>query len=218
MNSPQAILFDLDGTLLDTAPDLGAALNFVLAQEQRPLVSAAEYTPLASHGSAGMLRYAYGDEFELRKDELRSAFLQAYRDAIAVHTRPYHGVSDLLLRLQALNVEVAIVTNKPEALTHLLVPHYPELANIKVIVSGDTLPVAKPSPLPLLHAAEALNIAPELCWYVGDAERDIEAGRNAGMYTILAQYGYISEQDEPHLWGADAHIKQPAELLSMIAE
>src|SRR5690554_3134462 len=106
---PTAILFDLDGTLLDTAPDLGAALNAVLRLENRPEVAAHEYTPIASHGSAGLLRYAFGDEFEQRRDELRQAFLTAYANDIATHTRLFEGVAELLEQLRQQNIAVAIV-------------------------------------------------------------------------------------------------------------
>ncbi|CUA82585.1 HAD family hydrolase [Pseudidiomarina woesei] len=212
---PQAVLFDLDGTLLDTAPDLGAALNQVLASEKRPLVSAEEYTPLASHGSAGLLRYAYGDEFDQRRDELRSAFLSAYAANIAANTKPFHGVRELLQQLQQRSIPVAIVTNKPHALTAQLVPFYQEFAHIQVVISGDTLAVAKPNPEPLLHAANLLRVDASSCWYIGDAERDIEAGRRANMFTVLARYGYISATDQPEIWGANAMIDHPAELLEL---
>lgn len=216
--APQAILFDLDGTLLDTAPDLGAALNAVLAAEQRPLVSAAEYTPLASHGSAGLLRYAYGEEFEQRREELREAFLSAYAANIATHTQPFSGVAELLQQLQQRGVHVAIVTNKPKALTAQLVPLYATFKHIDVVISGDTLAVAKPNPEPLLHAAALLEVNPQACWYIGDAERDIEAGRRANMVTVLAQYGYISGTDQPETWGADHTIAHPTDLLKLCFE
>lgn len=213
--APQAVLFDLDGTLLDTAPDLGAALNHVLASEQRALVSAEEYTPLASHGSAGLLRYAYGDEFDKRRDELRHAFLTAYAANIATHTKPFSGVAQLLQQLQQRAIPVAIVTNKPQALTAQLVPYYDEFAHIQVIISGDTLAVAKPNPEPLLHAADLLQVNADQCWYIGDAERDIEAGRRANMFTVLAKYGYISATDAPDTWGAHAAITTPIDLLDL---
>lgn len=215
LTAPRAVLFDLDGTLLDTAPDLGAALNTVLQAEQRPLVSAEEYTPLASHGSTGLLKYAFGDDFEHRKNELRQAFLAAYAERIAVHTRLFDGVAGLLEQLLHQHISVAIVTNKPAALTQQLLPYYPQLAEIEVVVSGDTLPVAKPNPEPLLYAAEQLAIAPEYCWYVGDAQRDIEAGIRAQMTTVLATYGYISADDCIAEWGAHAHINHPLELLHL---
>lgn len=217
LTKPQAILFDLDGTLLDTAPDLGAALNKVLAAEERPLVTAEEYTPLASHGSAGLLKHAYGiDEFEQRKHELRTAFLQAYADSIASGTALYPGVIDLLEALRTHSIAIAIVTNKPSKLTEQLLPYYPQLHAIDVVVCGDTLAVAKPHPEPLLHAAQQLGVSAEACWYIGDAERDIQAGRAAGMRTVLAAYGYIHSSEQPHLWQADHQIQTPLELLSLL--
>ena len=211
----KAVLFDLDGTLLDTAPDLGAALNAVLSAENRATVAAHEYTPIASHGSAGLLRYAYGDEFEQRREQLRQAFLTEYAKNIATHTRLFDGVAELLVQLQQAKIAVAIVTNKPHHLTTQLLPYYPELHQIKVVVSGDTLSVAKPNPEPLLYACEMLGVNPQHCWYVGDAERDIEAGRRAGMYTVLAKYGYSSPDEKPENWGADVEIPQPIKLLDL---
>ncbi len=216
MLAPAAILFDLDGTLLDTAPDLGAALNTVLRREQRPEVTAEAYTPLASHGSTGLLRHAYGDEFEARRDELREAFLAAYANDIMVNTRLYQGVDELLKALAEREIAVGIVTNKPLALTRQLLPHFPDLSALKAVVCGDTLPVAKPHPEPLLHAAELLGVEPRQCWYVGDAERDIEAGLAAQMFTILARYGYLTKEEQRADWGADAHIEQPLQLLDLL--
>ncbi|WP_205701974.1 phosphoglycolate phosphatase [Pseudidiomarina mangrovi] len=214
---PQAVLFDLDGTLLDTADDLGAALNAVLAAEQRPLVAAEHYTPLASHGSAGLLRFAFGEQFEQRKDELRQKFLAYYADHVAVHTRLYDGVELLLQQLAARGILAGIVTNKPHALTQLVLPYFPSLQALPVVVSGDTLNVAKPHPQPLLHAADQLQVVASRCWYVGDAERDIQAGRAAGMHTVLARYGYIHANDQPEAWGAHAAIEQPQQLLELLS-
>ncbi|PWW39245.1 phosphoglycolate phosphatase [Idiomarina loihiensis] len=217
-NSPvKAVLFDLDGTLLDTAPDLGAALNAVCEQYQRPAITAEVFTPVASHGSRGMLQLAFANEYSDREAELRHAFLSAYKENIATHTQPYPGVLELLAVLQRESIQVAIVTNKPERLTQQLLPHFPEFEAISVVVSGDTLSVSKPSPEPLFYAAEQLGIEPADCLYVGDAERDIEAGRNAGMVTVLAEYGYISNEDQPQRWQADYHIASPLELLELLA-
>lgn len=215
--TPQAVLFDLDGTLLDTADDLGAALNAVLAKEQRPPVAAEFYTPLASHGSAGLLRFAFGEQFEQRKDEFRQAFLSYYAANVVVHTRLFDGVDELLQGLAKRGIQAGIVTNKPHALTQLVLPYFPQLQALPVIVSGDTLSVAKPHPQPLLHAAEQLQLAPSQCWYVGDAERDIQAGNAAGMRTILARYGYIHANDQPDQWGAHADIALPQQLLALLA-
>lgn len=215
LTPPRAVLFDLDGTLLDTAPDLGAALNAVLRAEQRPEVTAKEYTPLASHGSVRLLKHAFGEEFDARQEELRRAFLTAYSTAIAKHTRLFDGVSHLLNKLVEQQIAVAIVTNKPSALTNQLLPYFPQLAAIEVVVSGDTLAVAKPHPEPLLFAAEQLAIPAQQCWYVGDAQRDIEAGQRAQMTTVLAAYGYLSDDDQVAQWGADVHIQHPLELLQL---
>lgn len=214
--SPQAILFDLDGTLLDTADDLGAALNKVLAAEQRPAVAAEYYRPIASHGSAGLLRFAYGEQFELRKTELRQAFLHHYAEQVALHTDFFDGVEIMLGELQQRGIRAGIVTNKPQALTHLLLPYFPLLQALPVVVSGDTLAVAKPHPQPLLYAAQMLQVAASQCWYVGDAERDIQAGNAAGMHTIIARYGYIHDSEQPDSWGAKASIEQPVDLIDLL--
>ncbi|MDX1705520.1 HAD-IA family hydrolase [Pseudidiomarina sp.] len=216
MLKPAAILFDLDGTLLDTAPDLGAALNSVLRSEHRAEVSPEAYTPLASHGSTGLLRHAYGDEFDSRRDELREAFLSAYARNIAVNTQVYEGIVELLVALAERDIAVGIVTNKPQNLTRQLLPGFPDLAAVKAIVCGDTLQVAKPHPDPLFHAADILQVQPTECWYVGDAQRDIEAGRAAKMFTVLARYGYLTDEDRASDWGADAHIDNPQDLLALL--
>lgn len=213
----KAVLFDLDGTLLDTAPDLGAALNAVCDQYQRPKIAAEVFTPVASHGSRGLLKLAFAEDYIHLEAELRHAFLSAYKENIAIYTQPYPGVRELLAVLHRQSIKVAIVTNKPERLTLQLLPHFPEFEAIDVIVSGDTLSVAKPSPEPLFYAAKKLGIEPGDCLYVGDAERDIEAGRNAGMVTVLAEYGYIGNDDQPQRWQADYHITSPLALLEVLA-
>ncbi|MDV6315040.1 HAD-IA family hydrolase [Idiomarina sp. HP20-50] len=213
----KAVLFDLDGTLLDTAPDLGAALNAVCEQYERPPINAEVFTPKASHGSRGLLQLAFADDYAHMETELRHAFLSAYKNNIALHTQPYPGVLELLAVLQRESIKVAIVTNKPERLTQQLLPHFPAFEAIQIVVSGDTLSVSKPSPDPLFYAAEKLGVEPADCLYVGDAERDIEAGRNAGMVTVLAEYGYISNEDQPQRWQADYHIASPLELLQLLA-
>lgn len=214
----QAILFDLDGTLLDTAADMGAALNAVLIEEGRDPVGPEVAQALASHGSRGLLEFAYGAEFYQRRAYLRERFLTHYSVAIVKHTQLYEGVAEVLAELRNCGLQTAIVTNKPAALTEQLMPYFPELDAIAVRVGGDTLAVAKPDPAPILHAAKALKVEPQKCWYVGDAERDIIAGRAAGMGTILARYGYFIESDEPHLWGADMEIHKPVELLQLLKD
>ncbi|MCC5878660.1 MAG: HAD-IA family hydrolase [Idiomarina sp.] len=207
LNRPAAILFDLDGTLLDTAPDLHRALNQVLQRYRKPLIELDVARPVASHGSTGLLTLGFGDEFnDDSRNELREAFLSAYAEDPYSGTTYFAGIESLLETLQSLQIPYGIVTNKPTQFTHALLPEFPLLAASAVVVCGDTLKVAKPDPAPLLYAAESLQLKPQACWYVGDAERDIEAGRAAGMHTILASYGYISDVDRPHLWQADATV------------
>lgn len=214
---PAAVLFDLDGTLLDTADDLGAALNAVLAAQQLPLQPAAAYRPLASHGANGLLQLGFGRDVR-DAPQLRADFLAHYQADIARYTKPYEGVGELFDALQQQGVKLAIVTNKPAHLTEQLLPYYPEFSAIEVVVCGDTLRVAKPHPEPLLLAAQQLQVAPQGCWYVGDAERDIRAGHNAGMYTVLAEYGYIHADDRPDSWRAHARIATPLALLGLLAQ
>lgn len=217
----KAILFDLDGTLLDTAMDLGAALNHVCRHHGRQEVAADLFSKVASHGSRGMLELAFADHMnDLQSAEyqaLKDRFLSHYQQNIAVHSQLFDGISQLLTTLSEADIAVAIVTNKPHALTQLLLPHYPELAAIEIIVGGDTLAVAKPHPDPLWHAAKQLDVEVSQCVYVGDAERDIEAGRKAGMVTVLASYGYINDNDQPQRWGADYTIEQPLDLLNILS-
>ncbi|RUO81376.1 phosphoglycolate phosphatase [Idiomarina tyrosinivorans] len=215
-DKPQAVLFDLDGTLLDTAPDLGAALNQVLRDHGQAEVAEQHYTPLASHGAKGLLQLGFGEFYHANQQALRKAFLAAYQNNIAQHTRLYDGVEEVLNGLAERRIKVAIVTNKPAFLTEQLLPYFASLATIDVVVSGDTLAEAKPSPAPLLYAAEQLGVDAKQCWYVGDAERDMQAGKAADMRTALAEYGYILPAEQPEKWLADHRLKHPTELLALL--
>ncbi|TRW49817.1 HAD-IIIA family hydrolase [Aliidiomarina halalkaliphila] len=209
-----AVLFDLDGTLLDTAPDLGFALNSVLRRYDFPEKSADEIRPHASHGSYGLLRLGFGDAFDsFDTQQLRQEFLDIYEAHTCVHTVLFPGVADTLARLHEQGIKLAIVTNKPTLYTTLVLREFKPLADIDVVVCGDTLPVNKPHPDPLLLAAKQLEVAAQDCFYVGDAERDIEAGRRASMETILAAYGYLGDHDQVHDWGADHRIERFSEIL-----
>jgi 2-phosphoglycolate phosphatase len=215
-----SVLFDLDGTLLKTADDLGAALNFVLRQYNKPTVSAALYTPEASNGSKGLLQLGFGQSFEQYDfEQLKSQFLSHYADNIACHTNYFDEVVKTLTYLNDNNVPWGIVTNKPEFLTTPLLTHFPLLENCHTVVSGDTVGVAKPNPKPMFHAFDEMkqragsDISPEHCLYVGDAQRDIEAGKNGGMKTVAALYGYIEPSDDVASWGADFEIETFGDLL-----
>lgn len=212
---PQAILFDLDGTLADTAPDLAAALNRLRADRGMEPVPYAGLRPYASAGARGLIGAGLGLQPDAPEYEaLRVAFLDNYAASIAVHSRLFEGVPALLDRLQIAGIGWGIVTNKAMRFTDALVPLI-GLGHAGCIVSGDTTPHAKPHPAPLLEAAQRLRISPTACWYVGDDMRDIQAGRAAGMVTIAAAWGYCGN-DGPTQWNADATAGSPLELLDLI--
>ena len=213
--APSAILFDLDGTLADTAPDLAAAVHKL--QIARGLVPTpySLLRPVASAGARGLIGAGFGlgpgDE---GYDDLRNGFLSNYTAAIAEKSQLFDGIPALLERLAQYNLQWGIVTNKAARLTDLLVPQI-GLQTAGCVISGDTTPHPKPHPAPLLEAARRLNLLPENCWYVGDDLRDIQAGQAAGMPTIAAGWGYCGST-EPNAWDADALMETPFDLLELI--
>ncbi|WP_281557239.1 HAD-IA family hydrolase [Thalassomonas sp. RHCl1] len=216
-NRYQGVLFDLDGTLLDTANDLGAALNHVLEQHDMPKVPPEAFRPVASDGAKGLLELGFGDALtELDYEQLRQQFLRYYRENIAKHTCFYQGIAPLLTALNEHDIPWGVVTNKPIALTQKLLPHYPLFAHCAVTVGGDSLAQRKPHPAPLLYASEQLALPPEQCVYVGDALRDIQAGNDAKMATIVAQWGYIADTGVCRSWQADLLAEDPAQILAFI--
>ena len=213
---PQAILFDLDGTLADTAPDLAQALNRLRLERGMEAAPYESLRPYASAGARGLIRAGLGLTPEAAEYEaLRIAFLNNYEAAIAVHSRLFDGVPELLAQLDSSGIAWGIVTNKAMRFTDPLVPLL-GLGHAACVVSGDTTPHAKPHPAPLLEAAQRLGKAPEHCWYVGDDMRDIQAGRAAGMLTIAAAWGYCGS-DGPTRWNAHAIAQEPLELLRLIS-
>jgi phosphoglycolate phosphatase len=212
------VLFDLDGTFADTAPDMASALNHVLCsagQAPRPLE---EIRPHVSHGGKALIRLGFGltpedPEF----DRLRRAFLDAYQEHIYVHTRLFPGMDALLEALDSRGVPWGIVTNKPAWLTEPLMRHLGMSSRAACIVSGDTTSRAKPHPEPIRHACRQIDRPAARCWYVGDAQRDIEAGRQAGTRTLVALFGYLSDTDRPDSWGADGMVRDPLEILAWLA-
>lgn len=213
----KAILFDLDGTLIDSAPDLGAAADKMRLDRGLPSLDYKLYRPMAGAGARGMLEVAFGmgpdhAEYELYREE----FLSNYERAMTVRTTIFGGVPELLAALQQRGLLWGVVTNKHQRFTIPLTCQMPLFDTAKAVVSGDTMPHAKPHPAPLLEGARLLGLPPEACWYVGDDERDIVAGKAAGMPTVAAHYGYLGAQDEVVKWGADHIIQSPLELLALL--
>jgi phosphoglycolate phosphatase len=214
MSAVRAVLFDLDGTLADTAPDLGGALNLLLAEIGAPPVPLEVARPHTSSGARGMLKAGLGlTPEDARYEELKRRFLELYEQNICRETRLFDGIEALLAGLDARGVPWGIVTNKIERFTFPLLRALALDARTRCIVGGDTAPRPKPHPDPLLHAAELLALPPEACIYVGDDLRDIQAARAAGMPAIAAGYGYLGEDADPTLWLADAVIQHPLEVL-----
>lgn len=217
LDSPRAILFDLDGTLADTAPDLAAAINRVRMERGLMPTPYQQLRPVASAGARGLIGAAFGLTPEnAGYDDLRTAFLDHYESSIATDSRLFEGVAALLAQLREWNIAWGIVTNKAARFTDCLVPQI-GLQHAHCVISGDTTPHAKPHPAPLLEAARRLSLAPKECWYVGDDLRDIQAGRAAGMMTIAAGWGYCGDL-EPTGWEADALLETPLDLLKLIRQ
>lgn len=217
MGSPwQGVLFDLDGTLLDTALDLGGALNDLLVEEGRPILPAEAIRPHASHGSGALVKLGFGLEQGPDFDRLRQRFLDVYAGRVARETQLFPGGEELLLALEAAGLKWGIVTNKPAFLTIPLVSALGLASRAACVVSGDTLPQKKPHPAPLLHAATLAGLAPTACVYLGDAERDIQAARAAGMTPLVALFGYLGERDDPLAWGADGVVSNLTQLLDWL--
>jgi 2-phosphoglycolate phosphatase len=215
LQRPSAILFDLDGTLADTAPDLAAAVNLLRTERGLEPTPYALLRPTASAGARGMIGAAFGlTPADEGYEALRLQWFSNYEAAIAVHSTLFAGVAELLAGLEASGLAWGIVTNKPARFTDPLVPQI-GLGHAGCIISGDTVGVAKPHPAPLLEGARRLGIAPEDCWYVGDDLRDVEAGRAAGMFTVACAWGYCGATEPAH-WGADCLIDTPADLLEFV--
>jgi 2-phosphoglycolate phosphatase len=215
LSLPRAILFDLDGTLADTAPDLAAAVNKLRHERQLPPTPYELLRPVASSGARGLIGAAFGlkpgdDGYEA----LRIAFLDNYAAAIAVRSSLFDGVRELLEGLNARSILWGVVTNKASRFTDALVPKI-GLGHAACVVSGDTTAHSKPHPAPLLEAARILQLEPGECWYVGDDLRDIQAGKAAGMATVAAAWGYCGHV-EPSGWAADALLARPSELLDLL--
>lgn len=213
----KTVLFDLDGTFADTAPDLAYALNATLTANGKLPLPFETIRPVVSHGARALLELGFAmrdddPEYSARRQQL----LDFYVNNIARHTTLFDGIGQLLSELQQRNMNWGIVTNKPDFLTRPLLQQLGVFNDASCVVSGDTLPQRKPDPAPLLHACTLAGSAAAECVYVGDAERDIIAGERAGMHTLVALFGYLGEDDHPENWGADALIDSPAAILEWV--
>ncbi len=215
--TPDCVLFDLDGTLLDTAPDMTAALNRLRRERDLSELPVEIIRPTVSHGSPGMLKAGFG----LTLDdplyaELNPRFLALYREAIAVETALFPGMADVLDYLEAGAIRWGVVTNKPGWLTEPLLKALHLWSRAACVVSGDTLSTRKPDPEPLLYACARIGATPGRSLYVGDAERDILAGKQAGMTALVAGFGYLGIEDRPETWNADGFLRRPTDLFAWL--
>lgn len=213
----RAVLFDLDGTLIDSAPDLGAAADAMRTARGLPSLPLNRYRPMAGAGARGMLGVAFGitpDHADF--PELREEFFRNYERRMTVHTAVFEGVAGVVSAIAERGLAWGVVTNKSMRFTGPLTRAMPLFASAGAIVGGDSTPFSKPHPEPLLEAARRLGLPPAACIYVGDDERDVAAGRAAGMPTVAATYGYLGGTPDIDRWNPDARIASPLELLPLL--
>lgn len=214
---PALVLFDLDGTLLDSAPDMVATVNRMRATRGRPPMPLEALRPHVSKGSRAMSAAAFPELGGEVPGEMIREFLDVYEQELGRHGEPFAGVAELLAAIEAAGSRWGIVTNKPEYLARQVLPKLGWDSRSAVLVGGDSLPERKPHPLPLLHAAQAVGVGIADCAYVGDDERDIVAARAAGMHSVVALWGYRLPGDDPLAWGADAQAATARDLLDAAA-
>jgi len=206
----RVVLLDLDGTLVDTAPDMVGALNQLRREAGHDSLPLEEVRPLVSHGARALVQMGFPQASGAEFEALRGRFLDIYRSRLARETKVYDGLGEALTRLESAGIVWGIVTNKPGWLTQPLLEHLALHQRAAVVVSGDTLQQRKPHPAPLLHAAEKLRASPADCIYVGDAERDVLAAQAAGMRAYVALFGYIPANERPRDWPASGWLESPA--------
>jgi len=213
----KAVLFDLDGTLIDSAPDLGAAADKMRTDRGLPSLPLAQYRPMAGAGARGMLGIAFGITPEHADfPALREEFFRNYEACMTQRTYVFDGVAQLIASLLERKVAWGVVTNKSMRFTAPLTRGMPLFASARAVVGGDSTPHAKPHPAPLLEAARQVGVKPIECVYVGDDVRDVQAGKAAGMATVAATYGYLGAHGDVSGWGADVEIQTPLALLSLL--
>jgi len=213
---PKAVLFDLDGTLVDTAPDLVGTLMALRAARGLDEMEEKLLRPFATRGALGLLQAGFDHEPGYNAADLREEFLSHYAANIWVRSHVFDGVELLLKQLRAKELALGIVTNKVESLAVPVVERAGWAGLFNCLVAGDTTSRSKPDPAPVLEACRRLNLAPGEVMFIGDDPRDVEAGRGAGVMTIVASWGYLPAGDDASGWGADAIIHHPSELLTML--
>lgn len=210
----KAVLFDLDGTLADTAPDLGHALNLQRERHGLPPLPQETIRPYASHGTVGLFDIGFSlTPQDARFAPMREEYLALYTANLCLYTRLFPGIAELLDELEDKGIAWGVVTNKPARFTEPLLELLGLTQRAASVISGDTCAHPKPHPEPLLCAARETGADPANCLYVGDAERDIEAALAAGMPALIAAYGYLGGDDQPETWGAIGTIQNPSEIL-----
>jgi N-acetyl-D-muramate 6-phosphate phosphatase len=213
----QAVLFDLDGTLVDTAPDMTAALNRLRIEHGQEALPFERLRPYVSRGSNGLLSVGFGDgQTAPERAALVERFLALYSADLCNDSKPFAGIAAVLDWIEQRGLPWGIVTNKPGWLARPLLERLALTGRAGCLVSGDCLPERKPHPRPLLHAAEQIGRAPAACVYVGDDLRDVQAGQAAGMQTVVARWGYIPPDQEPRDWNAEVYLDNPAALLTWL--
>lgn len=217
MGRINTVLFDLDGTLIDTAPDMANALNILLQEEGCDTLPFQTIRPVVSNGSAALVQLGFP---ELNNDatvaRLKKRYLSIYEEKLCVDSALFPGMQQLIDHLNSQQMRWGVVTNKPGWLTEPLMQQIGLADKAACIVSGDTTNNRKPHPEPMYLACKQSGSRPENCIYIGDALRDIQAGNNAGMRTVVANYGYIGESENTQSWGADFHIDNPREIIDLI--
>jgi phosphoglycolate phosphatase len=216
--SVRLLLLDLDGTLLDTAPDMGAALNLLRGEHKLPPLPQERIRPHVSHGAPALLKLGFGLEpQDTRYAEMRARYLAIYQQHLAEETRLFNGMEAVLERFDKTRLPWGVVTNKPGWLTEPLLDAFGLRQRAACVVSGDSLARRKPHPEPLLHACTTCGVSVEESAYVGDAQRDVEAAHAAGMRAVVALYGYLGEDEMPTSWKAEHLIQHPSDLLTWLA-
>ena len=212
----RAVLFDLDGTLLDTAPDMVGALNALRREESLAPMPYDSIRSAVSHGAARVVKAGFPDASPEFSTKLQQRFLEIYRGALSRETRLFPGMDQVLDALSGWRIKSGIVTNKAAWLTEPLLQELGLRERFACVVSGDTLVERKPHPKPLLHAAALAEVAPSECIYVGDAERDVQAAHAAAMPALVANYGYLRTDEDSTRWGGDGYLQRPLDLLDWL--